>query len=44
VGYKQLIDSLVAKAAVDVLTKRKNTWTSARRYGTGATKVEVETL
>ncbi|MBM2852785.1 MAG: family 2 glycosyl transferase [Candidatus Nitrosotenuis sp.] len=34
IGYKQIIDVLLMKAAIETLLKRKTVWTSAKRIGT----------
>lgn len=33
IGYKQITDFLLLKAAIDVLFKRKAVWTSIKRIG-----------
>jgi hypothetical protein len=33
IGFKQITDFLLLKAAIDVLFKRKAVWTSAKRVG-----------
>ena len=33
IGYKHLIDILILKSIIDILTKRKMKWTRSRRYG-----------
>ena len=40
VGYKHLCDLIMIKSMFDVITKRKVTWTRAKRVGFQATSSE----